>query len=71
MNESLIIENKTLHLFIRTLPALTYTALFYDTLTEGDHGGHYYVTLANLPALIISLIATINFFALKKLAFLP
>lgn len=52
---------KSIQLFIRTLPPLIYTALFYDILTEGDLGGHYYITLANLPALIISFVGAVNF----------
>ncbi len=70
MNESIIVENKSLRLFSQTLPALTYLALFYDVLTEWNHGGHYYVTLANLPVFIVSLAALANFLFLKKMAFL-
>lgn len=70
VSECLIVEMKTLQLFIRTLPPLAYTALFYDILTEGDLGGHYYIALANLPALLISSTATINFIIMSRLFFL-
>ncbi len=68
--ESVVVWNPSLKLFFRTLPALTYLALFYDVLTEGKHVGNYYVTLANLPALIISLGATVNFLFMRRFSFL-
>lgn len=68
-SESRIIENRTIQLFLKTLPILTYTALSYDILTLNNYSGQYYITLANLPALLISLLATLNFLFFRQLSF--
>lgn len=64
--ERVFIENKTVKLFIKTLPTLTYLALVYDILTEGRHAGAYHVMLANVPALLIAISCTTNFTLLRK-----
>ena len=68
--ETKVVENRSLKLFLNTLPVLTYLALFYDILAISNFTGDYYITLANLPALIISFTAMVNFMFFRKMAFL-
>ena len=49
---------------------MTYLALFYDILTLNNFAGNYHVALANVPALLISIAAVINFIFFRKVAFL-
>ena len=70
LTNNVLFEYKPLNIFINTLPAITYLALFYDIITSGEHIGNYYITLANVPALVLSTIATINFLSLKHTYFL-
>lgn len=68
--ESNIISLKSLKIFTNFLPTLTYLALFYDILTLHNIGANYHMTLANVPALLISIGAMINFTYFRKVAFL-
>lgn len=60
------IKFKPLQIFINILPALMYLALFYDTLFDRGYAPEYYVKLANVPTLLMSIIGMINFLLFSK-----
>jgi len=66
----MFLEFKSLRIFVQSLPVLLYTALFYDILTQKNLVPEHYITLANLPALMIALLAATNFYVTQKIQFL-
>lgn len=65
-----LIDNQTIRTFIKTLPVLTYAALFYDVLVESQLVPKYYVLFGNIPGLAACIIAAINYSLINKCEFL-
>jgi hypothetical protein len=70
LTNNVLFDYKSLNIFINTLPAITYLALFYDMITNCNFAGNYSIILVNVPALLLSITATINFLILKHTSFL-